>query len=158
MSEGNAENFRAVLRPHRSLSRRGFAILMAVIAAFNFTAGLGFYLLGAWPVIGFMGLDVLLIWLALRLNFSAADRAERFEITHGELVLERIVRGHVREERRFIRAWVRVELEEDREREIIGRLFLRSHGLRTEIASFISAEARKTFAATLRRELANRPL
>ncbi|CAN5341631.1 DUF2244 domain-containing protein [soil metagenome] len=154
MSEGNAKNFEAVLVPHRSLTRQGFVVLMAVIAGINFAAGMVFFLMGAWPVVGFMGLDVLLIWWALKANFASARRAERFEITPGELIVSRIERDVLREEVRFIRAWVRVELEEDHQRELIGRLFLRSHGKRTEIGSFISGEARQAFARELRAALA----
>ena len=153
MSEGNAKNFVAVLTPHRSLTRQGFVTLIAIIAGLNFAAGMVFLLIGAWPVVGFMGLDVLLIWWALKANFASARKAERFEVTPDELVVARIERDRLREEIRFLRAWVRVELEEDAERELIGPLYLRSHGKRTEIASFLSGEARKSFAATLRREL-----
>src|SRR3546814_15431204 len=53
--------FDAELRPHRSLSPRGFLLLMASVCAFSFAGGLAFYLAGAWPVIGFLGADVLLI-------------------------------------------------------------------------------------------------
>src|SRR5690606_40066821 len=56
--------FEALLTPHRSLSPRGFVILMSAIASVAFLAGLTFFLLGAWPVIGFMGLEVLLVWVA----------------------------------------------------------------------------------------------
>src|SRR4051812_25059170 len=125
MNDGNGKPFEAVLRPHRSLTRQGFITLMAIIAGINFAAGMVFYLMGAWPVVGFMGLDVLLIWWALKANFASADKAERFEVTPDELVVARIDHGSLREELRFMRAWVRVELEEDAERELIGRLFLR---------------------------------
>ena len=52
------------LYPHRSLTRRGFTILMGSIALISFLAGIGFLLIGAWPVLGFFGLDVVLIWWA----------------------------------------------------------------------------------------------
>src|SRR4029078_9097194 len=61
--------FRALLTPHRSLSPTGFMILMGAVCLVSFGTGLLFYLLGAWPVIGFMGLDVLLIYVAFRLNY-----------------------------------------------------------------------------------------
>ena len=49
--------------PYRSLSKRGFAIVMAVLTSLAFCIGLGFFLLGAWPVIGFLGLEILVVWV-----------------------------------------------------------------------------------------------
>lgn len=63
--------FRAVLTPHRSLSPRGFLILMSVLATVSFATGLLFASIGAWPVLGFFGLDVGIIYLAFRLNYRA---------------------------------------------------------------------------------------
>ena len=155
MDETNPKTWRATLTPHRSLSPKGFVILMSVIAGLNFAGGLFFYLIGAWPVVGFMGLDVALIWWAFRANFAAGRRAERIEITAHELVLERIAEQHPPQVHRFMRRWVRVELEEDRERELIGSLYLRFRGKRTEIASFLGAQERLAFAQVLKAALIN---
>jgi uncharacterized membrane protein len=155
MDKTNPKTWRATLTPHRSLSREGFVILMSVIAGMNFAGGLFFYIIGAWPVVGFMGLDVALIWLAFRANFADARRAEHIEITGHELVLMRLAERKPAEEQRFARRWVRVELEEDREQELIGRLYLRFRGKRTEIASFLGAQERLTFAQALKMALTN---
>jgi uncharacterized membrane protein len=149
-----AKTFRVLLTPHRSLSRQGFLTVMGAIVLINLGAGTLFFLLGAWPVVGFMGLDVLLIWWAFRANFAAARRAERIEVTDQELILERLAPGRPPEESRFVRGWVWVELEEDKERELIGRLFLKSRHERTEIASFLGPDERKSLAAALRQALA----
>jgi uncharacterized membrane protein len=154
MEHDNLRSFRAVLTPHRSLSATGFISLMIVLIGLNLTGGVTFFLLGAWPVVGFMGLDVALVWLAFRLNYASARRQERIEITAHELILEREIHGRPAERHNFTRGWVQVELEEDRERELIGRLFLRSRGMKTEIGRFLSPEERKSFAATLRAALA----
>lgn len=143
-----------LLTPHRSLSRKGFLLIMWVIAGINLLGGTVFWLLGAWPVVGFMGLDVLLIWWAFRANFAAARRAERIEVTDQELILQRLLPGRPPLESRFVRGWVRVELEEDRERELIGRLYLNARHKRTEIGSFLSPAERKTLAGALKQALA----
>ena len=155
MDEIKPETWRATLTPHRSMSRDGFVILMSVIAGMNFAGGLFFYVIGAWPVLGFMGLDVALIWLAFRANFADARRAEHIEITAHELVLLRLAERKPSQEQRFARRWVRVELEEDRERELIGSLYLRFRGKRTEIASFLGAQERLAFAKALKTALTN---
>ena len=155
MDKTNPKTWRATLTPHRSLSPDGFVILMSVFAGFNFAYGLFFYLIGAWPVVGFMGLDVALIWWAFRANFADARRAEHIEITAEELVLRRLAESRPSQELRFARGWVRVELEEDRERELIGPLYLRFGEKRTEIASFLGAQERLSFANALKAALIN---
>ena len=155
MDETNPKTWRATLTPHRSLSRQGFVILMTVIVGLNLTAGLFFYIHGAWPIAGFMGLDVALIWWAFKANFADARCAEHIEITPHELVLMRLAERKPPQEWRFSRHWVRVELEEDRERELIGPLYLRFRGSRTEIASFLGGRERQAFAQALKAALIN---
>jgi len=65
------------LVPHRSLSRRGFHLLLGSLGTLSLTVGTIFWLAGAWPVIGFMGLDVLLLWVALRASYSQAKAYEQ---------------------------------------------------------------------------------
>jgi len=77
-------HFSAVLLPHRSLGRKGFIILMGVISLVSFITGIAFYMQGAWPVLGFFGLDVLLIYGAFRLNYRAARLRETIELTQSE--------------------------------------------------------------------------
>ena len=92
-----AKSFRVLLTPHRSLSRQGFLAVMGAIAALNLIGGTVFWLLGAWPVVGFMGLDVLLIWWAFQGQFCRRRRAERIEVTDHELILERLAHGRAAE-------------------------------------------------------------
>ncbi len=154
MNANADETFRATLRPYRSLGRTGFILLMAVLIALNFAAGTAFYLLGAWPVAPFLGADVGLVWWAFRKNYKDALKEEQIEVTAHELILRRFDRRRQREELRFTRDWVRVELEEDKERDLIGGLFLRSRGERTEIGRFLGARDRKEAATLLRAALA----
>jgi uncharacterized membrane protein len=155
MEQSNPKSWRATLTPHRSLSRQGFLLLMGVITGLNFGVGLFFYIIGAWPVVGFMGLDVALVWWAFTKNFADARRAERIEITTHEVVLEQLSESYPPKQHRFVRRWVRVELVEDKDRELIGSLYLRFKGKRTEIASFLGAEERQAFARELQAALVN---
>ncbi len=155
MEEKTNTTWRATLTPHRSLTRKGHAILMGVIIGANLAGGVFFLIIGAWPVIGFLGVDVLLVWLAFRSNYAAGRQAERIEITAHELVLEKLWERRPRLELRFSRRWVRVELEIDAERELIGPLYLRFKGQRTQIASFLGGEERQAFASALRAALAS---
>ena len=79
--------FAAVITPHRSLGSTGFLILMLCIGALSFACGIMFLLIGAWPVFGFLGLDVLLIYIAFRANFRAARAYEEVTVTASELTV-----------------------------------------------------------------------
>ena len=155
MERGNPKTWQATLTPHRSLSRRGYLAVMGLIAGVNFAAGIVFFAIGAWPVIGFCGLDVALMWWAFNRNFADARRAEIIEITDHELILQHLAAGRLPQETRFVRRWVRVDLEEDRERELIGGLYLASRGSRTEIAGFLAPFERKELARALKSALAS---
>ena len=90
--------FAAVITPHRSLGSTGFLILMLCIGALSFACGIMFLLIGAWPVFGFLGLDVLLIYIAFRANFRAARAYEEVTVTASELTVRKVNHhGKVRE-------------------------------------------------------------
>src|SRR5260370_3746356 len=90
------ELFSAVLTPHRSLNSTGFLVLMGFLSAVSFAAGFAFLLMGAWPVLGFFGLDVLAIYWAFRINFRHAKATEEIWVTPSELRVRRIShRGRV---------------------------------------------------------------
>lgn len=154
MTEPNSTMWSATLTPNRSLGWRGFFVLMAVVIALNAGVSLYFYVKGAWPIVGFMGLDVALLWWAMSRNFADARVAERLEITEHELILRRREAKKPETERRFVRRWVRIELDEDRERELVGSLYLRFKGERVEVGRFLAPSERKVLAGALRLALA----
>lgn len=154
MDASNGKVWQATLTPHRSLTRQGFLTVMGLVIAVNLVVGGMFMAMGAWPIAGFAGLDVLLVWWAFRANFAAARRLERISITDHELVLERLRENQPPEQQRFVRRWVRVELEEDRERELIGRLSLVSGTSRVSVGDFLAPDERKTLASALRAAIA----
>ena len=154
MDARNSKAWQATLTPHRSLTGEGFLAVMILVAVVNLVVGGLFMAIGAWPVAGFAGLDVLIIWWAFRVNFADGRQLERISITEHELVLDRIRKDMPQEQQRFVRRWVRVELEEDRERELIGRLLLVSGATTVSIGDFLAPEERKTLASALKSALA----
>lgn len=103
---------RFVLHPHRSLSPRAFLILMGFISAVSFVAGMAFLLMGAWPVFGFFGLDVALIYLAFKINFKDGRMYEMIDISPSVLTLTRVdPKGH-RATFEFNPYWARVRFAE----------------------------------------------
>ena len=154
MDDRNSKVWQATLTPHRSLTREGFYVVMGLVILVNLVVAGMFVALGAWPIAGFAGLDVLLVWWAFKVNFADARKLERISITEHELVLDRLSERHPPEQQRFVRRWVRVELEEDRERELIGSLLLISGRTRIAVGEFLAPEERRTLASALKSALA----
>jgi uncharacterized membrane protein len=140
--------FCALLTPHRSLNRTGFLVLMGFLSVISFAAGIAFLLMGAWPVFGFFGLDVLLVYWAFRVNFSRAKATEEISVTPSELRVRRVShRGHVAE-------WVLnplwVQLDQKIHAEFgIEELYLVSRGRRVAIASFLGPGEKASFVKAL---------
>lgn len=145
--------FSTVLRPYRSLSSRGFAILMLAIAACTFAIGLSFWLLGAWPVVGFCGLDLLLIQLAFHLNFRSARAAEEISLTRERLSVKKISASGIAVENAFNPYWARLEVDRHPEFGVTG-VRIASHGNRLDVARFLGPRERETFADALGAALA----
>lgn len=144
-------NFNAILTPHRSLSPLGFLILMALVTIVSFTVGLYFLLLGAWPIMGFFSLDVLLIYIAFRLNYRAGREYETVELSPQILKLTRVdPRGH-QQIYDFNPYWVRVGLTEEHDGRTI--MWLASHGKETVFGRFLSDDERRSFVEALKEAL-----
>jgi uncharacterized membrane protein len=140
--------FERVLLPYRSLPSRNFHLLMGLLGLVSLAAGVGFVAVGAWPVIGFFGLDVGLVYLAFRLNYRTARQSETIRLADDVFSVERVgVRGE-RRNWRFQPFWVRVILEE--RPDTSNRLLVASHGRSLVIGDFVPPAARRELAATLR--------
>lgn len=140
--------FRAVLTPYRSLSRTGFIALMSAIGLVGFVTGMAFLMIGAWPVLGFFGLDVALIWLAFKLNYRSGRQTETIEIDGGRLTLTRIDpwgRARITE---LPATWIDVRLREGHD----GRtaIALATHGREHPFGGFLTDDERRELAGILR--------
>lgn len=149
-SEGRSSErpvFEALLYPHRSLGRKGYAILIAGTAAIVSLYGIVFLAIGAWPIFGFLGGEWLLFWFLFRKHHRGDERAERIRLYADHLLFERYDRkgGHIKE--RLQPYWLNVILE--RAAEPDNALFLRSHGRSIEIGAFLSPQERRDLASEL---------
>ncbi|PLW76231.1 DUF2244 domain-containing protein [Cohaesibacter celericrescens] len=144
--------FNAILHPYRSMGRKGFFWIIVCIGGAMLVMSIPFFLLGAWPIIGFAGLDVLLLYWALRRNCSDARAKEQIEITHDKVTLvQTSPKGH-QQQFCFNPYWVRLEAvhEEDKG---MTKLSLTSHGQSTEIGAFLHACERESLAQALKTAL-----
>jgi uncharacterized membrane protein len=140
--------FSAIITPYRSLSGTGFIVVMSLIGGMSFAGGLFFFLLGAWPVIGFLGLDVLLVYWAFRANYRAATAFEEVVVTHSELRLRKVShRGKVAEWT-LNPVWTQLQ-RETHEGYGLVRLSLVSQGRRLAIAGFLGPREKESFAEAL---------
>jgi len=140
--------FSAELTPHRSLGPTGFLIFMLVLGGISFAAGMVFLIAGAWPVFGFFGLDVLLVYWAFRANYRSARAYEQVTVTSSELTVRKVNYYGVVREWTLNPLWVR--LQRDVHAEFgVERLFLVSHGRSLPIASFLGAQQKESFAVAL---------
>src|SRR4051794_33394885 len=136
--------FSALLTPHRSLNRTGFLAVMLFLSAVSFVTGLVFLMMGAWPVFGFFGLDVLVIWWAFKVNFRSARAREEIVVTPTELRVRRVShRGQV-VEWSFNPLWVRLDTEVDEDFGI-EHLYLISRGHQIQIARFLGPDEKASF-------------
>src|SRR5207237_5446148 len=104
--------FERVLLPHRSLPPRTFRLLMLFLGVISLGASLAFVVAGAWPVCGFFGLDVALLYIAFRISYRSARQHETLRLADDRFTVERV---SIRGERRvwqFQPFWLRVVLEE----------------------------------------------
>lgn len=144
--------FRAVLRPSRSLSREGFLAVMALVTVVNVVTGAAFLMLGAWPVFGFCGLDVLLIYWAFRASYRDGRMSETIELEYGRLSLVRRFPSGKLEQFEMNPYWARVHVAETPGRPCA--VSLSSHGRELSFANFLGDEERREIASILRDELA----
>ncbi len=151
MSETNAAFaadepfFKALLTPHRSLGRKGFVILMATLVIGWGVTGLFFLAHGAWPVFGFFGLDILLVYIAFRLNYRAARAREEVSVSRTNLDIRKVAPSGKAESHRFNPFWARFSVA--RHDEIgITRMAVEAQGQTVPIGSFLNPDDRESFA------------
>jgi uncharacterized membrane protein len=139
-------SFFIALHPSQSLSRKGFLVLMTAITGVSFVAGIFFWALGAWPVFGFFGLDVLLIYGAFRLSFKAGRRCEIIEIKQDMLLITRISPDGRSHQEKIQAYWARSLLEK-------GQLWITNRGRSYEIGSFLGEEEKEEVGGLIARAL-----
>ena len=145
--------FRALLTPHRSLGRTGFLLLMgALVAGWVFT-GIVFLSQGAWPVFGFFGLDVLLVYIAFRLNYRAARAHEIVQVSRTDVDIRQVAPSGRTREHHFNPFWARFNVA--RHDEIgITSMVVEGQGRQVPIGSFLNPDDRDSFAKAFGQALA----
>jgi uncharacterized membrane protein len=145
--------FKALLTPHRSLGRTGFTILMAALLFGWAVTGVIFLSHGAWPVFGFFGLDVLLVYIAFKVNYRAARAREEVSVSRIALDIRKTAPSGRTEEHHFNPFWARFSVA--RHQEIgITRMLVEGQGRSVPIGGFLNPDDRESFATAFSRALA----
>jgi uncharacterized membrane protein len=146
--------FSARLLPYRSLSQNGFIALMVLIGSSCLASGMMFLAIGAWPVVGFLGLDVFLVWAAFKLNYRAARCFEEIAVWPHDLRIRQISPAGNISEHSFNPSWTRFFV--DRHDEIgIVTMGLRGEGRELVFGAFLNPADRESFAAAFSQALAS---
>lgn len=140
--------FDATITPHRSLGPSGFRLVMTLVCLAGVVSSVPFVILGAWPVAGFFGLDILALFIAFKVNFGAARSFERVVVTPLEVLLRRVAADGSEAVWRSNPVWTRLERVHDEDYGLLRLAFV-SRGRSTPVASALSPHERESFAQAL---------
>lgn len=139
--------FDAVLAPNRSLPNAGFIAVMTIVTLSNLAFGTYFFLKGAWPVIGFCGLDIFAVWLAFKLSYRQGRLRERVRVTEDEMWVARVLPSGHETRWRMQPYWTRVFIDRPVRHE--SQVEVTSKGRMLILGSFLSPDERERFADAL---------
>ena len=142
----------AVITPNRSLSQRGFVVLISIVTLFNCVAAGVFLSMGATYVPVFLGLDVIAVAAAFAASYAAAKRIERVLVTSRavKVVRETPKTSQVVWESPTAFARVALEIDED---DMVHAVRLAMSGRHASIAAALSPLERADFARALERAI-----
>ena len=139
--------FHSDLRPRCGTGPRQVRTVVAAVAGMLAFAGTGFVLAGAWPVIGFFGLEVVLLFAALSLYRRRGPAAETLRLTESALSVTRTDRRGRSSTWTFQPHWLRVSVIEKGPKR--GLIELRSHGRSLLVGGFLGEDERLRLARDL---------
>lgn len=143
--------YRITVRPNRSLTPHGMMFLLAGLNVIVLTVGVGFTLVGAWPILPFAGLEMVLVSAVVYRLWRHSDDHEAIEIERDRVRVKRR-RGSWEWSADFQRYWTQVRLEPRRGRQP-SRLKLGSHGRYVTIAADVNEDERVSLSSALKTAL-----
>lgn len=143
--------FDAILYPNRSLPTSGFRLVMGVVIGAHILIGTYFFAIGAWPVLGFCGLDIGAVWLAFKLSYRQGRLHERVRITEDEMFVARVLPSGHETRWRLQPYWTRVHIDRPVGHE--SQVEVTSKGGTLLLGAFLSPEEKGRFADALAQAL-----
>ncbi|MAA99021.1 MAG: hypothetical protein CMN87_00375 [Stappia sp.] len=152
-TDPDAPFFQALLTPYRSLGPGGFRVLMLIIAGTCLVNGLMFLSMGAWPVFAFLGIDVLVVWLAFRWNYMAARAFEEVIVSRTQVLVRQVSAQGRERHYSFNPFWTRLHLAEEEDEGVV-RITLSARGQSVVVGAFLNPADRTSFAGAFGKALA----
>lgn len=144
--------YSADLRPHRSLGRRGIRNVIIFTAVMAAIPGIFFYSIGAWPVIGLLGLDIIALTWALTASFRSGHMFERVTLWRDRLEVQHVTANGRERLHTFNPFWVKLDVARDFE-DRVTRIALKSRKARLEVGTFLTPDDKKLFATSFSQAL-----
>lgn len=141
------------LAPHRSLPPTGFYIMMGIVVGVALVTGVLFLVVGAWPVFGFLGLDVLALFWAFRISYRQGLAREIVQLDARNMVIERVAPSGHSVKITMDPSWIKVL--HDAEAEYARPLILKNPSGAVEIGRFLSQKERREIAPVIRDAIAD---
>ncbi len=137
--------FAATLKPHRSLTRRGYRYVIALACVMASIPGIVFFSLGAWPIVGFLGLDIVAIGWALTASMKSGKQYEVVTLWPDELEVKQVAASGKAEITRFNPFFVKLVIDRDFN-ERTTALHLRTRDTDLTIGAFMNPDDKASFA------------
>jgi len=139
-----------IIEPNQSLSHPAFIAVMLILGLITLGLSIFFLYLGAWPVLGFLGLDLALLFLAFKLNARSLKIVERVCMNDREVMVAR-ESAQCKECWIFDSYWLNISIKNGPRGK--GYIQLSSHGFSIHIGAFLTIPERQELVKKLRASL-----
>ena len=137
--------FAAKLTPHRSLGRKGFRVVIVFAAVLATIPGIIVFSRGAWPIVGFLGLDIALIWWAMSASQRDGKRYEEVTLWPDQLEIKQVDGVGKETLSRFNPYFVKLVVDRDFNERTVG-LHLRTRDRDVVLGQFLNQDEKSSFA------------
>ncbi len=151
MINKNNKLYEISLYPYRSLNKTGFFILMFSLGFVSFVAGIIFMIKGAWPVFGFFGLDVLLVYIFFKINFRSGKKKEVLILTKNKLIVEFYDSKKISKTYYLDANWLQIHLSKLKNE--MSKLKISSNGKSVIVGAFLRHQEKMAILRSLKKVL-----
>ncbi len=110
--------------------------------------GISFFIMGAWPVLGFMGLEIILIYVAFKVLFKRSESYEHILLDKDKLKIFYNKKNVTLKEVELEPTWLQVKVEDIYKNKDV--LTLSSHGKKIVLGNFLIPKERLKLAKKIR--------